>query len=176
MPGIQRPRDAGRKSTPPVQHEQEIDHTSTPARLRARAVELRMRADALSEEADALEHAAKQIEAARAAGGGRRVKRTGLNQERIERTMSDDMEVNTPQEAAVKAGIGRSTRKHPGQRLLYENGHTVTSLARELGEGRPRVNAWFANGEANRPIPRKIAELLNKRYGIPLGVWARIKD
>lgn len=169
-----------RKPRPPVQLEQEIDHTSTPARLRARAAELRIRAqaqfDALNEEADALETAAKHIQAARTKGGGKRTKRDGLNLGRTERSMSDDMDVDTSQSAALKSGIGRSTRKHPGQKKLYEVGHTVTSLAKELKETRPRVSAWFAEGEANRPIPRKVADLLQQRYGISTDVWARIKD
>lgn len=180
-PGTQRPL-TGRKPRPPVPFagQQEIDHTSTPARLRARAAEIRIRAqaqyEALNEEAAALELAADQIEAARTKAGGRRVKRDTLNSPRVERTMSDNMDVDTAKSAALKSAIGRSTRQHPGQRMLYEVGHTVTSLADELGEKRSRVNAWFADGDANRPIPRRVAEQIQKRYGIPLTVWSRIKD
>jgi hypothetical protein len=85
------------------------------------------------------------------------------------------MDVNTNTERA-KRGAGRATRKHRGQRKLYEKGHSVTSIAAELGEGRPRVSAWFADGEANRPIPRRHAEYLRDKYNIPLTSWKRIAD
>lgn len=60
--------------------------------------------------------------------------------------------------------------------MLYVKGHTITSIADELGEGRPRVNAWFAVGKANRPIPRRHAQYLLERYEIPLSAWSRIAD
>lgn len=100
----------------------------------------------------------------------------GLHDDRSNRIMRD-MDVNTTgQPSGVKRGAARATRKHPAQKKLYEQGRTITDVARELREGRPRVSAWFAEGEANRPIPRRHAETLRQRYGIPLTAWARIAD
>jgi hypothetical protein len=99
---------------------------------------------------------------------------------RIDRTNSTirSMDVNTQgQSEAVKRGAGRATRKHPAQRKLYERGRTITDVAKELGEGRPRVSAWFAPvGKGNRPIPRRHAETLHQKYGIPFAAWARVAD
>lgn len=87
------------------------------------------------------------------------------------------MDVNTgSNDARVKAGAGRATRKHAAQKKLYQRGMTISSLAIELKEGRPRVSAWFAEGEANRPIPKRHAEKLRDKYGIPLTAWSRIAD
>lgn len=77
---------------------------------------------------------------------------------------------------SVKRGAARATRKHRAQRKLYEAGVSLTDVARELGEGRPRVSSWFAPGETNRPIPRQHAEYLLAKYGIPLSDWRRIAD
>jgi hypothetical protein len=87
------------------------------------------------------------------------------------------MDVNTAgRSASVKRGAGRATRKHPAQKKLYEKGKTITDIAADLGEGRPRVSSWFAGGDANRPIPRRHAEKLHDKYGIPLSAWSRIAD
>lgn len=87
------------------------------------------------------------------------------------------MDVNTHGSPAnVKRGAGRATRKHPAQKRLYEKGKTITDVASDLGEGRPRVSSWFADGDANRPIPRRHAEKLRDKYGIPLTAWSRIAD
>lgn len=87
------------------------------------------------------------------------------------------MDVNTQGRSAnVKRGAGRATRKHPAQKKLYEKGKTITDVAAELGEGRPRVSAWFADGEANRPIPKRHAEKLRDKYGIPMNAWSRVAD
>lgn len=99
-----------------------------------------------------------------------------LRIDRSERIMPD-MDVNThSHDARVRSGAGRATRKHPAQKKLYERGKTITSIASELKEGRPRVSAWFADGEANRPIPKRHAETLKEKYGIPLSAWSRVAD
>jgi len=99
-----------------------------------------------------------------------------LHHDRTNRIMHG-MDVNTSAHPeSVKRGAARATRKHPAQRKLYERGRTITDVAKELGEGRPRVSAWMAKGEANRPIPRRHAETLRARYGIPLTAWDRIAD
>jgi len=105
-----------------------------------------------------------------------RIKPLGLKKPGADRTIGG-MDVDTTgREVSVKVGAGRATRKHPAQRTLYENGRTISSIAKELNEGRPRVNAWFAKGEANRPIPARHAQYLLEKYGIPLSAWARIAD
>lgn len=108
--------------------------------------------------------------------GHARIKIVGLQGSRSDRTIPD-MDVDTSgQSVSVKRGAGRATRKHEAQRKLYEKGHTITSIAAELNEGRPRVSAWFAVGDSNRPIPRRHAEYLRDKYEIPLSVWSRIAD
>src|SRR5688572_7411553 len=43
------------------------------------------------------------------------------------------MDVNTQgRSASVKRGAGRATRKHPGQKRLYEKGKTITAIAAGL--------------------------------------------
>lgn len=143
--------------------------------LRARATKLEEEAAALKEDAEGFERAADVLAAAGTHGLVRIKKRTlpDFGSNRSIGSMDVD---TTGQPARVKLGAARARRKHPAQRALYEHGKTVTSIAAELGEGRPRVNAWFADGEANRPIPRRHAERLRDRYGIPLSAWARIAD
>ena len=87
------------------------------------------------------------------------------------------MDVNTQHATEdVKRGAARATRKHKALKRLYEKGRTVTSIALELGEGRPRVSAWFAEGDGNRPIPRRHADYLRDKYNIPHAWWARIAE
>lgn len=115
-----------------------------------------------------MEHALRLLESAAGEVLG------GLPSSQGERIIRS-MDVNT-QNVASRRGAGRATRKHPAQRRLYERGQTITGLATELGEGRPRVSAWFATGDGNRPIPRRHAEALKATYGIPLSSWSRIAD
>lgn len=84
-----------------------------------------------------------------------------------------DMDVNTDSES-VRRAVGRATRNHPAQKKLYKAGVTITELAKELNEGRPRVSAWFAEGEGNRPIPQRYAKRLLDKYGIPMSAWHRV--
>jgi hypothetical protein len=151
-------------------------------RLLAEAAAHRARATKLKEEAaQALEAARRCERAAEILGppqnhGNARIKPRPLNPPRADRTIGP-MDVDTTgQPADVKAGAGRARRRHPAQRRLYEKGKTISSIAEELREGRPRVNAWFATGKTNRPIPRRHAEYLRDRYGIPLTDWARIAE
>lgn len=147
---------------------------------------MRSPADVLDELADALTQQAARLRArveldAQLAAGEERIaalraESEGLPHGTRPRTISD-MNVDTRGRSSdVKRGAGRATRKHPAQRRLYENGMTVSSLAKELGETRARVSSWFAAGDANRPIPRHHAETLLKRYKIALGDWSRIAD
>lgn len=94
---------------------------------------------------------------------------------RIDRTDSivSPMDVNTESES-VRRAAGRATRNHPAQKKLYDAGVTITELAALLKEGRPRVSSWFAEGDANRPIPKRHAERLKEKYGIPLSAWSRV--
>jgi hypothetical protein len=99
-----------------------------------------------------------------------------LPEGRADRTMSK-VDVDTrDHEANVKRGASRATRRHPGLRRIYEAGHTVTSLAKELRETRARVSSWFAEGENNRPIPKHQVDYLEKKYGIPRASWRRIAE
>jgi hypothetical protein len=75
----------------------------------------------------------------------------------------------------MKIGASRSRREHPAMRAWYEAGKTITDIAAEIGEGRPRVSSWLATeGTSNRPIPRRHAEYFERVYGVPLGSWQRI--
>jgi hypothetical protein len=143
---------------------------------RQQCLALAEQARLVAEKAEAQAKLAREQEAwlraqAEKAGGDEGLRST--NSERIIRTM----DVNTEgRSASVKRGAGRATRKHPAQKRLYEKGKTLTDIAAELGEGRPRVSAWFAEHPANRPIPRRHADHLRKKYGIPLDAWLRIAD
>ena len=124
----------------------------------------RLRIESEERELAALEAAAATLE------------KGDLTIDRTERTIRT-MDVNTGStDARVKSGAGRATRKHPAQKKLYQQGKTITSLAAELKEGRPRVSAWFAKGDANRPIPKHHADHLREKYGIPLNAWDRVAD
>ena len=91
--------------------------------------------------------------------------------ERIVRSMNVD---TTRHASDVKRGATRARRKHPAQRIFYEKGVTITSVAKEIGETRARVSSWMADGDALRPIPPHQAEKLRLKYGVPLSVWKRI--
>lgn len=97
----------------------------------------------------------------------------GKSPPRTLRTMDIDTRGQHPD---VKRGAGRATRNHPAQQKFYAAGVTIKSVAKDLRETRARVSSWMADGEANRPIPRRYAEYLKERYGVPLSAWARIKD
>jgi len=87
------------------------------------------------------------------------------------------MDVNTERMSVItRRAATRATREHAGLRKLYEQDVSQSSLARELGETRSRVVSWFAEGPGNRPIPRKTAERIRDKYGLPLSVWARIAE
>lgn len=97
-----------------------------------------------------------------------------LTRKRIDRIVST-VDVQAPNLSAdVKRAAGRATRTGEAQRMLYERGMTVAKLAKELGETRPRVSKWFGPAADNRPIPRAIAERLQREYGIPLTAWSRV--
>lgn len=89
------------------------------------------------------------------------------------RTMNVD---TTGRDAKVKIGASRSRRKHPALKKLYEAGVTVTALAQQLKEKRPSVSAWFAAGAGNRPVPRRHADTMEEKYGIPLSAWLKLAD
>lgn len=147
----------------------------TPAELRKLADETEKRAATLSLEVTLLREQAAMLRA-KADSDERRMKEAGLHLDTPERTIRV-MDVNTHGMADdVKRGAARATRKHPAQKRLYRKGVTITKLAAELKEGRPRVSAWFAEGAGNRPIPRRHAEHLREKYGIPLSDWSRVAD
>jgi hypothetical protein len=99
-----------------------------------------------------------------------------LTRKRIDRIVSS-VDVQAPNLSAdVKRAAGRATRKGGAQRQLYERGMTVASLAKELGETRARVSKWFGPSTDNRPIPKAIAERLQRDYGIPLTAWSRVTE
>lgn len=139
---------------------------ANPKDLLALALKDREHAKKLRAQADLLERQAGELEAM----AERRVD-TGST-ERIIRTM----DVNTHRSPVhVKRGAARATRNNPAQKRLYEKGKTITDIAADLKEGRPRVSSWFAEGEAQRPIPRRHAEFLRDTYDIPLK-WFRVAD
>lgn len=76
---------------------------------------------------------------------------------------------------SVVRGVARAKRDHPALRRIYEAGLSVTTLAKELREGRPRVSSWMAKGDAWRPIPPHHAKTLRTKYGIPESDWRRVE-
>jgi hypothetical protein len=99
-----------------------------------------------------------------------------LTRKRIDRIVSS-VQVQAPNlSSETKRAAGRATRKSEAQRLLYEADMTVAKLAEQLGEGRSRVSKWFGPATDNRPIPRAIAERLQREYGIPLTAWSRVSE
>lgn len=135
--------------------------------IAARARELRAEGkhELASEAFEVADDLRRAVEAARGLPGG-----AGG---RIVRSMNVDTTRHT---ADVKRGATRARRKHPAQRKLYEQGMTIASLAKQLGETRARVSSWMADGDGLRPIPASIAEKLRQQYGIPLSVWKRVSE
>lgn len=87
---------------------------------------------------------------------------------------SVDVNATVPLDSYTKRAATRSNRTHAGLKLLYEQNVTQASLARDLKETRSRVASWFAEGDLNRPIPRRHADYLLAKYRVPLSAWARI--
>jgi hypothetical protein len=134
----------------------------TPKDLRQLAEIERVKAQEALAKAEAYERWARELE--------------GLQPARTD-SIIPSMDIDTRgMPAAVRKGAGRSTRKHVGLKRLYEAGVTVSALATELGETRARVSSWFAEGSSNRPIPARHAEYLQRRYGVPRSVWARVAE
>lgn len=70
-----------------------------------------------------------------------------------------------PGEERRRLGIAKARgSKHPFPRALYRDGKTVTEWANKHGLDRNIVKAWFAKGNAVRPIPRKYALEIAKSY------------
>lgn len=84
------------------------------------------------------------------------------------------VQVQAKVSADTKRAAGRATRTGEAQRLLYERDWDITRLAKHLGETRPRVSKWFGPPSDNRPIPRAIAERLQRELGIPVTAWSRV--
>jgi hypothetical protein len=72
----------------------------------------------------------------------------------------------------VKWAAKRARREHPALVAFYTKGATVQSIAKELGEGRPRVDSWMRGNDA-RPIPNRCKVYLRVKYGIPDAAWSR---
>jgi hypothetical protein len=125
----------------------------------------------------ALEYMRKANAALRAGDKERAMLERGLTSgkpERIIRSMS--AQPARVISSDVKRGKGRSTRKHPAQEIFYKKGTHIKAVAAELGETRAWVSSWMADGDACRAIPRRHAEYLKEKYGVPLSAWHRIAD
>ena len=88
----------------------------------------------------------------------------------VKRIMDID---TTGQPPTVRAAQKRSRREHPALAAFYTGGATVTSIAKELDENRPRVDSWMRDKDA-RPIPNRCRIYLRVKYGIPNAAWSRI--
>lgn len=71
----------------------------------------------------------------------------------------------------VRQAAARTRRTSEAKKLLLEAGMTDSKVADLLEVGRSTVNAWFGG---KRPIPKKLAERLQKAHGVPLSAWPRI--
>lgn len=103
-----------------------------------------------------------------------------LKPDEEKRSVSVSMHVDTTgMSVATRKAAGRATRNSEAQRMIYEAGYNLQSLADMLGEGRPRVSSWFypPGNKALRPIPRRYVERLKKPpFNIPESAWHRIQD
>jgi len=76
--------------------------------------------------------------------------------------------------------VGRPL-KHTGHPLiaaLAERGITLAEEAKAVKRSTTAVrNYLYPRGEAmSRPVPKELAKLWQKKYGVPLDAWARIQD
>jgi hypothetical protein len=70
-----------------------------------------------------------------------------------------------PGEQRRRLGIAKAqSNDHPFPRALYRDGKTVTSWAAKRKLNRNIVKAWFAKGDAVRPIPKSWAEEIARDY------------
>lgn len=101
-----------------------------------------------------------------------------LHPNQPERIILDTMvNVNTTgMSLGAKISAGRTVRKHKAIAAWLKAGKTVSDIAIEIKQGRPRVNSWLNEGQGNRPIPEKHVAYFLKTYGIPRSAWRRIGD
>lgn len=80
--------------------------------------------------------------------------------------------------APARRGRPSTRQKHPFVAALIKHRTTATEVATQVGRSKSTVKAWYKDpkGDAFRPIPKEIAEMLRDRYGVPLSAWARIAD
>jgi hypothetical protein len=125
--------------------------------LERQAADLRRKADEYEASISAALRAADSAEAALPSPRGTRIiNRSKMNVDTSHRSKN------------MKIGASRSRREHPAMRAWYEAGKTITDIAGEIGEKRPRVSAWLASEPtSNRPIPLRV-------YGVSRAVWQRI--
>lgn len=70
-----------------------------------------------------------------------------------------------PGEERRRLGIAMARgSKHPFPSALYKDGKTVTDWAAEKKLDRNIVKSWFAKGKAVRPIPRRLATEIARKY------------
>lgn len=72
----------------------------------------------------------------------------------------------------ARMGAGRSKREHIALGAFYRHDKTVTAIAEELGETRPRVDSWMRTKDV-RPIRSRCRIYLRVKYGIPDAAWAK---
>lgn len=78
----------------------------------------------------------------------------------------------TGQPENVRTAGNRTRRASEAKAALLKAGQTDGSVAALLKVGRSTVNAWFGR----LAIPKRHAETLQKKFGVPLSAWPRISD
>lgn len=92
-------------------------------------------------------------------------------------TMQPAAAPDTRKTRVSRARLRKANRKHPFVEALVSLGLTVTEIARELDYPRSTVQSWYDGEKGNaRPIPRKAAEAIRARLGVPLSAWPRKVD
>lgn len=67
-----------------------------------------------------------------------------------------------------RAAPGRKiVSRHPFPRALKAADVSVTEWAKKHGVSRSAAKSWFLDGDGGRPIPRALAEGIEREFGVP---------
>jgi lambda repressor-like predicted transcriptional regulator len=80
----------------------------------------------------------------------------------------------------AEARVGRPLKHmdHPLIAALAERGITLAEEAKAVKRSPTAVRNYLypASEPSSRPIPRDLAELWRKKYGVPMSTWKRFRD
>lgn len=137
---------------------------SSAAHLRARLADAERRLAVAKEEAAT---AAKEVEFYR-------LLLEGLHSDDGGSRIGGKMQLATPPKSRrLKIAASSTEHESESKRILLAAGKSDLDIAEDLGVGRSTVRAWHSG---DRPIPRRHAEALLKKYRVPLAAWPRILD